>query len=43
MVTHDPRSERFVDTVYRLDKGIFTGTEKGGASTKATASLQISA
>jgi len=20
MVTHDPRSERFVDTVYRLDK-----------------------
>ena len=43
MVTHDPRSERFVDTVYRLDKGIFTGAEKGGASTKATASLQISA
>jgi putative ABC transport system ATP-binding protein len=30
MVTHDPRSERFVDTVYRLDKGIFTGTEQGG-------------
>src|SRR5713226_2975404 len=23
MVTHDPRSERFVDTVYRLDKGVF--------------------
>src|SRR6266705_3017800 len=43
MVTHDPRSERFVDTVYRLDKGVFTGAEKGGASTKATASLQISA
>jgi putative ABC transport system ATP-binding protein len=42
MVTHDPRSERFVDTVYRLDKGVFTGAEKGGASTKATASLQIS-
>src|SRR5436189_66693 len=38
MVTHDPRSERFVDTVYRLDKGVFTGAEKGGASTKATAS-----
>src|SRR6266480_4429302 len=43
MVTHDPRSERFVDTVYRLDKGVFTGAEKGGAPTKATASPQISA
>ena len=43
MVTHDPRSERFVDAVYRLDKGVFIGAEKGGASTKATASLQISA
>ena len=32
MVTHDPRSERFVDAVYRLDKGVFTGEEKGGAS-----------
>ncbi len=30
MVTHDPRSERFVDTVYRLDKGVFIGSEKGG-------------
>src|SRR6201993_1239567 len=43
MVTHDPRSERFVDTVYRLDKGVFTGAAKGGTSTKATAALQISA
>src|SRR6516225_10816352 len=43
MVTHDPRSERFVDTVYRLDKGVFVGAEKGGASAKATASPQISA
>ena len=43
MVTHDPRSERFVDTVYRLDKGIFIGAEKGGASTNATASGLISA
>src|SRR5260221_1555758 len=43
MVTHDPRSERFVDTVFRLDKGVFIGAEKGGASTKATAALQISA
>src|SRR5881409_1115308 len=32
MVTHDPRSERFVDTVYRLDKGVFIGSEKGGMS-----------
>src|SRR5712672_108904 len=30
MVTHDPRSERFVDTVYRLDKGVFIGSETGG-------------
>jgi putative ABC transport system ATP-binding protein len=43
MVTHDPRSERFVDTVYRLDKGVFTGAEKGGASAKTPASPQISA
>src|SRR5258707_5359151 len=43
MVTHDPRSERFVDTVYRLDKGIFIGAEQGGASTNATASGLISA
>jgi putative ABC transport system ATP-binding protein len=43
MVTHDPRSERFVDAVYRLDKGVFTGVEKGGVSAKATAALQISA
>ena len=41
MVTHDPRSERFVDTVYRLDKGVFIGAEQGGQSTEATASLQI--
>ena len=32
MVTHDPRSERFVDTVYRLDKGVFVGSDKGGMS-----------
>lgn len=34
MVTHDPRSERFVDTVYRLDKGIFIGAEPGGRTEK---------
>jgi putative ABC transport system ATP-binding protein len=27
MVTHDPRAERFVETVFRLDKGLFGGTE----------------
>jgi len=32
MVTHDPRSERFVDTVYRLDKGVFIGSTTGGMS-----------
>src|SRR2546430_16774186 len=32
MVTHDPRSERFVDTVYRLDKGGFIGSGQGGVS-----------
>jgi putative ABC transport system ATP-binding protein len=34
MVTHDPRSERFVDTVYRLDKGLFIGAEQGGTTAK---------
>jgi putative ABC transport system ATP-binding protein len=29
MVTHDPRAERYVDTVYRLDKGLLVGTEPG--------------
>src|SRR5215469_972294 len=27
MVTHDPRAERFVDTVYRVDKGSLIGAE----------------
>ncbi len=39
MVTHDPRSERFVDTVYRLDKGVFIGSEQGGMSDKPRVSL----
>ena len=30
MVTHDPRSARFVDTVFRLDKGVFVGAEDAG-------------
>jgi hypothetical protein len=27
MVTHDSRAERFVDSTYRLDKGVFVGAE----------------
>jgi len=27
MVTHDPRAERFVEMVFRLDKGLFVGVE----------------
>ena len=39
MVTHDPRAERYVDTVYRLDKGVLAGVEPGkrGASAEAAA------
>src|SRR5258708_3156393 len=40
MVTHDPRSERFVDTVYRLDKAVLVGTAPGGAASKPAAALQ---
>jgi len=39
MVTHDPRAERYVDTVYRLDKGVLVGVEAGkrGAPAEAAA------
>jgi putative ABC transport system ATP-binding protein len=39
MVTHDPRAERYVDTVYRLDKGVLAGVEPGkrGATPEAAA------
>jgi len=40
MVTHDPRSERFVQIVYRLDKGIFVNAEQGGRYVEPVASLQ---
>src|SRR5215510_10301940 len=40
MVTHDPRSERFVDTVYRLDKGVLIGSEQGGMSATPRVALQ---
>lgn len=36
MVTHDPRSERFVDAVYRLDKGVFIGAQKSSPTTAST-------
>src|SRR5215470_5519960 len=40
MVTHDPRAERYVDTVYRLDKGVLAGAAPGGAASKPAAALQ---
>jgi len=35
MVTHDPRAERFVETVYHLDKGVLAGVEEGKAAAAA--------
>jgi putative ABC transport system ATP-binding protein len=44
MVTHDTRSERFVAPLYRLDKGLLVGIDKGGAATsKHEGELQIQA
>src|SRR5256714_6837394 len=43
MVTHDPKAASVARHTLHLDKGTLVGAEKGGASTKATASLQISA
>src|SRR5260370_9740007 len=43
MVTHDPRSERFVDTVYRLDKGIFICAEQGGRTARPTHATETAA
>ncbi len=37
MVTHDPRAERYVQTVYRLDKGVLAGVEEGKAVGHAAA------
>jgi ABC-type lipoprotein export system ATPase subunit len=37
MVTHDPRAERYVDTVYRLDKGVLAGVEPGKRGAPADA------
>src|SRR6266481_3241399 len=35
MVTHDPRAERHVDEIYRLDKGVLIGIEPGKGATEA--------
>jgi putative ABC transport system ATP-binding protein len=43
MVTHDSRSERFVEAVYRLEKGLFVGTEKGGRASKPDAMIRVQA
>ena len=40
MVTHDPRAERYVDTVYRLDKGLLVGVEPGKRGEAAEAVAQ---
>jgi putative ABC transport system ATP-binding protein len=32
MVTHDPRAERFVDIIFRLDKGVFVGAQNNFVS-----------
>jgi putative ABC transport system ATP-binding protein len=40
MVTHDPRAERYVDTVYRLDKGLLVGVEPGKRGEAAGAVAQ---
>ncbi|HEV3114744.1 MAG TPA: ABC transporter ATP-binding protein [Candidatus Binataceae bacterium] len=38
MVTHDQRAERFVETVYHIDKGVLAGVETGkGAPAQAPA------
>jgi putative ABC transport system ATP-binding protein len=40
MVTHDARAERYVETIFRLDKGVLVGVETGkaaGAAAQANA------
>jgi putative ABC transport system ATP-binding protein len=37
MVTHDPRAERHVDEIYRLDKGVLIGIEPGKGATEKRA------
>jgi putative ABC transport system ATP-binding protein len=35
MVTHDARAERYVETIFRLDKGVLVGVESGRAAVAA--------
>jgi putative ABC transport system ATP-binding protein len=35
MVTHDARAERYVETIFRLDKGVLVGVETGKAANAA--------
>jgi len=35
MVTHDPRAEKYVEAVYRLDKGVLVGVEENHAARAA--------
>jgi putative ABC transport system ATP-binding protein len=37
MVTHDMRAERYVETIFRLDKGILAGVDPGGMRPVAAA------
>jgi putative ABC transport system ATP-binding protein len=37
MVTHDPRAEKYVESVYRLDKGVLVGVEDGAGARVASA------
>lgn len=39
MVTHDPRAERHVDEVYRLDKGVLIGVEANTAASARAKSV----
>jgi hypothetical protein len=43
MVTHDSRSERFVSAVYRLEKGLFVGTDVGGANSRPARAVRVEA
>ncbi len=37
MVTHDARAERYVETIFRLDKGVLVGVESGRTPARAAA------
>ncbi|MGO9061277.1 MAG: ABC transporter ATP-binding protein [Candidatus Binataceae bacterium] len=41
MVTHDPRAERYVDMVYRLDKGVLAGVEPGKSGARGEIAAHV--